>query len=112
MPIPAAIGLTEDAAFSSIAFFELAPDGRFASVAPEAERVIVGQTVIVRYVKPVETQIQALCGLDEADDLEDAVGDSATLDWHRTNATALLVRADVKRIPELGVAEATLTFIL
>jgi hypothetical protein len=102
MPIPAHIiarGMPEDAAFGSIAFAELRPDGRYGAVSTEEERVVVGQTVILRYTRPKETTIQALCGL-------------ATLNWHRSNVTAVLVRAEVKRILSQSVAEATLTFLI
>jgi hypothetical protein len=115
MPIPAHIiarGMPEDAAFGSIAFAELRPDGRYGAVSTEEERVVVGQTVILRYTRPKETTIQALCGLTEADSFEAAVGTSATLNWHRSNVTAVLVRAEVKRILSQSVAEATLTFLI
>ena len=111
MPLPTGFP-TEDFSFSGISAWELSPEGRYASGSRDVERVIVGQTVITRYVKPVEAQIQVLCGLDEADDLEDAVGDTATLTWHSTDQSALLVRAEIKRIPQRSVAEATLTFLI
>jgi hypothetical protein len=112
MPLPQPLFPVEDGSFAAIPFWELSPDGRYAAYAPEHERTIIGQTVITRYTRPVEATIQVLCGLDEADDLEAAVGTSGTLNWHRSNATALLVRAEVKRVSRIAVAEASLTFII
>lgn len=112
MPIPPTIPTTEDASWSAIAFKELAPDKPYGAVVTTEEHTVIGQTVITRYTRPKETTVQALCGLDEADDFEAAVGSSGTLDWHRTNVSALLVRCETRRITHLGVAEASLVFLI
>jgi hypothetical protein len=109
MPLPASVP-SEDASFGSIDFLELHPDGRYASVERDEERTTIGQTVVLRYTKPIEVQVQALCGLDEADDFEAAIGDSATLAWHRGSESATLLRCSIVRIQAYAIAEATLTF--
>jgi len=112
MPIPdwlVARGLEENASFGSIAFFEVAPDGRFAPVPTEGESTLIGQTTIRRYRKPHDVTVQGVCGLDEADDLDDAEGDTATLSWHRgSTGSVKLMRAETKHITHLGIAEVTL----
>lgn len=101
-----------DATLDSLAFWEVDSDGRYAGVATEGERIIVGQTVIRRYRRPRTATIRGICAIADADDFDNKEGSSASLTWHRGTQTVYVDQVETAQIDDLAVAEITLSVIL
>lgn len=101
-----------DASFDGVEFWELSPGGRYVEVPLEEEHVIVGTTVITRYGKLRQVTVPGLASIADAETLDGKRGVSGDLVWHRGTDTAVVIAVAAKHIPELGVAEVSLTVLI
>lgn len=98
----------ENASFNSVVFWEASKVARAA----EAERVIVGQTVIGRYTRPGELTIRGFCGSTEVGSLRSAVNSSHTLVYSGGSVSAYLTSVQSEYDDAFAVYAITLAFIL